>query len=257
MPFGLKPMRAEVLRQMEAAMEEQPPNRNKGSDSFAVVMPGCRESKSMVGAVSKMVEDMTAVVRAPAKGRPVPPPRLSAAQAAIERFLVVHAVSVLLVVSGTVVTVLAAPASGKIFTLNDMLDRFDTAAVSYSVAIGVVLISAAVSLERATWGGNAVPVAQRFHLAALAAFIGGASNGFVALGVKVVSSAVAAGEWQEFARAPLWAYALLGNAALVAQVGAGVHGAGGQCADGCSECGVRILTSALLSSLPAGVVPKQ
>ena len=85
MPFGLKPMRAEVLRQMEAAMEEQPPNRNKGSDSFAVVMPGCRESKSMVGAVSKMVEDMTAVVRAPAKGRPVPPPRLSAAQAAIER----------------------------------------------------------------------------------------------------------------------------------------------------------------------------
>ena len=174
-----------------------------------------------------------------------------------ERFLVVHAVSVLLVVSGTVVTVLAAPASGKIFTLNDMLDRFDTAAVSYSVAIGVVLISAAVSLERATWGGNAVPVAQRFHLAALAAFIGGASNGFVALGVKVVSSAVAAGEWQEFARAPLWAYALLGNAALVAQVGAGVHGAGGQCADGCSECGVRILTSAVLSSLPAGVVPKQ
>ena len=39
----------------------------------------------MVGAVSKMVEDMTAVVRAPALGKPVPPPRLSAAQAKIER----------------------------------------------------------------------------------------------------------------------------------------------------------------------------
>jgi len=53
-------------------------------DTFERVMPNCRSAKTMQGAVSKMVEDMTAVVRAPAKGKPLPPPRLSAAQKEIE-----------------------------------------------------------------------------------------------------------------------------------------------------------------------------
>ena len=61
-----------------------PPNRNR-VPTWETVMPNCRESKSMVGAISKMCEDMQDVVRAPALGKPLPPPRLSAAQAAIER----------------------------------------------------------------------------------------------------------------------------------------------------------------------------
>lgn len=54
-------------------------------DTFERVMPNCRAAKTMQGAVSKMVEDMTAVVRAPAKGKPLPPPRLFAAQKEIEQ----------------------------------------------------------------------------------------------------------------------------------------------------------------------------
>lgn len=135
-----------------------------------------------------------------------------------ERFLVIHAISVLLVVAGTAVTVAAAPASGRVFTLDEMLDHNDAMAVAYSVVFGTTFVTGAVTLERATWRGCVVPPASRFRLAAIAACLGGAANGYVALGTKVLSSAVVDGDWAAFARAPLWAYAILGNAALVAQV---------------------------------------
>jgi hypothetical protein len=80
MPAGLKKI---TITPTPGALVP-PPNRNRVA-TWETVMPFCRESKSMVGAVSKAVEDMTAVVRAPALGKPVPPPRLSAAQAVIER----------------------------------------------------------------------------------------------------------------------------------------------------------------------------
>jgi hypothetical protein len=80
MPQGLKPIK---ITPTPGALVP-PPNRNR-VESWETVMPYCRESNSMRGAISVAVEEMTAVVRAPAAGKPVPPPRLSVAQAAIER----------------------------------------------------------------------------------------------------------------------------------------------------------------------------
>jgi hypothetical protein len=135
-----------------------------------------------------------------------------------EKFLVIHALSALLVIAGTLLAVLAAPASGKVFTLADMLALFDSAAVAYSVIVGVLLLASVTYLERATWRGKGVPARLYFRFAALAACVGGAANGFVTLSTKVISSAVVTGDWDAFTYPVMYAYMLLGAAALVAQV---------------------------------------
>jgi len=58
---------------------------NQATDSFERVMPNCRASDTMRGQVSHNCEEMTAVVRAPAKGKPQPQPRAAREQAEIER----------------------------------------------------------------------------------------------------------------------------------------------------------------------------
>jgi hypothetical protein len=135
-----------------------------------------------------------------------------------ERFLVIHALSALLVIAGTLVAVFAAPASGKVFTLDDTIALFDGVAIAYSVILGCALFGGAAVVEFATWRGKIVPAQLSFRFAAIAAGVGGAFNGLVMLAVKVGSSAAADGDWSAFARPAMWAYQVTGCITVVAQV---------------------------------------
>ncbi len=136
-----------------------------------------------------------------------------------EKFLVLHGISTLVIIFGSVLAVSANGAASKTLALADIVALFDGACVAYSVLAAVALGGGAWWVERRAAEGPAKWSARsRAVLSVLAPAIGGACNGWVGYAVKATTTVAAQGDWGALRGAPFWVFVLLAAAAVFGQV---------------------------------------
>lgn len=135
-----------------------------------------------------------------------------------ERFLVLHLISTVIIIGGSLLAVSANSASSKVLSFDDIVGLVDGIGVGYSAVMAALLGGAALWIERtsATPEASWTPRA-RVLLSILSPTVGGFANGWVGYAVKATTTGAA--DIASVARKPaFWVFAALAGGAVFAQV---------------------------------------
>ena len=136
-----------------------------------------------------------------------------------DQLLVLDAIAILIIVMGTVVAMAGAePSATYTFeqTLNLLEDPLVYAFVGITwplAALGIYAVEKTAAQPRESW----VP-AQATFMSIVPPLLGGFCNNHVLYAVKVVTTAIAGGEWAAFRSATMYLYIAVQTAAVVGQV---------------------------------------
>ncbi len=135
-----------------------------------------------------------------------------------ERFLVLHLISTIVIIGGSLIAVSANGAASKTLSFSDIVGLVDGFGIGYSVFAALGLGGAVLWIERTTataeasWSPRA-----RTLLSVLSPAVGGAANGWVGYAVKALTTGAV--NLTSSAKQPaFWVFAALAGGAVFAQV---------------------------------------
>lgn len=135
-----------------------------------------------------------------------------------EKFLVLHLVSTITIITGSLLAVSANSAESKALSFDDIIGLFDSWGIGYSVVAALIFGISIYWIERTTTTPEATwtPL-MRTTLSILAPAIGGASNGWVGYSVKALTTG-AANLGSSASKVSFWVLAALAGVAVFSQV---------------------------------------
>ena len=137
-----------------------------------------------------------------------------------EVFTVLDAICTLLIVVGTITSLLASEATSAEFTFPQIVASLnDDLVIAYSCPVVPAVLAAIVWVERMA---RATPVRwtpwQRRAMAIAAPGIGGMCMGFTGYGAKALSTVVGGGDWAQFKNPVAYVYLALAGVAVTGQL---------------------------------------
>jgi Magnesium transporter NIPA len=137
-----------------------------------------------------------------------------------ERFTVLHLISTITIISGTILAITATSSASVTYSFEQVLNLLiDALVMSYTILVVTAMVIAIYYLETISkYPQRLWTKTQNTFMMIASPMVGGFANGFVGYSVKVVSTVFTTSDWGAFATFAIYLYIVISVLSVFAQV---------------------------------------